>query len=318
MAEEKQSISVRPQSLDEYIGQENIKKQVKVFIQASKRTGKPLDHTLITGPPGLGKTTLAQVIANELGKEIVFTSGTALEKKGDLAGILSSLQEGDILFIDEIHRLNPAVEEMLYPAIEDFHLDIVIGKGTTAKTVRLNLPQFTLIGATTKAGMLTQPLLSRFGIILNMDFYDIKSLTQIVIRSASILGIQITPEGAEEIAKSSRGTPRIANRLLRRVYDYAVIHNNGIVDKETSRKALAFLGIDSNGLDQIDRKYLSLLVNTYSGKPVGLNTLSSALGETKRTIEEVIEPYLIQQGLVKKTPRGRVATDKAIKLFGEL
>lgn len=308
-------VSLRPSTLEEYIGQEKVKQQIKIFIEASKKKDQVLDHVLISGPPGLGKTTLAYVIANELGRNIFFTSGPVLEKKGDLAGILSQLEEGDILFIDEIHRLTPSVEEMLYPAIEDFKLDIVIGKGRSSRSVRIDLKRFTLIGATTRAGMLTSPLLSRFGIILNMDFYDIGSLKSVVKRSAEILSIKITEEAAYEIAKRSRGTPRIANRLLKRVHDYAVVHGNGEVDLEISKEALDFLGIDENGLDENDRKYLKLLVKKFGGKAVGITTISSALSESKNSIEEIIEPYLIREGYIHKTPKGRIPTKKAFQLF---
>jgi len=308
-------VSLRPSTLEEYIGQEKVKQQIKIFIEASKKKDQVLDHVLISGPPGLGKTTLAYVIANELGRNIFFTSGPVLEKKGDLAGILSQLEEGDILFVDEIHRLTPSVEEMLYPAIEDFKLDIVIGKGRSSRSVRIDLKRFTLIGATTRAGMLTSPLLSRFGIILNMDFYDIGSLKSVVKRSAEILSIKITEEAAYEIAKRSRGTPRIANRLLKRVHDYAVVHGNGEVDLEISKEALDFLGIDENGLDENDRKYLKLLVKKFGGKAVGITTISSALSESKNSIEEIIEPYLIREGYIHKTPKGRIPTKKAFQLF---
>jgi len=307
--------SLRPSTLDEYIGQEKVKQQIKLFIEAAKKKNQILDHVLISGPPGLGKTTLAYVIANELDRNILFTSGPVLEKKGDLAGILSQLEEGDILFIDEIHRLNPSVEETLYPAVEDFKLDIVIGKGRSSRSVRIDLQKFTLIGATTRAGMLTSPLLSRFGIILNMDFYDLDSLKSVVKRSAEILLIKITQEAAYEIARRSRGTPRIANRLLKRVHDYAVVHGNGEIDLGTAKEALDFFGIDENGLDPNDRKYLEVLVKKFEGKAVGITTLSSALSESKNTIEELIEPYLLREGYIQKTPKGRVPTQKAFQLF---
>jgi len=309
---------LRPVSLKDYIGQDKVKQQVFLFVEAAKKRGEVLDHILISGPPGLGKTTLAQVIAAEAGKNIFLTSGPVLEKKGDLAGILSSLEEGDILFIDEIHRLNPSVEEALYPAIEDFKLDIIIGKGSSSRTVRIELPRFTLIGATTRTGMLTSPLISRFGIVLNLDFYDAVSLKKIIMRSANILGISITEDGALEIARRSRGTPRIANRLLKRVHDYAVVHASGTIDRELAAVALDFLEIDENGLDVIDRKYLNILVNRFSCKPVGLSTLASAMSENKASIEQVIEPFLLREGYIQKTPKGRVPTEKAIKLFKKI
>ena len=308
-------VSLRPKFLKDYIGQEKVKKQIKLFIEASKKKMEILDHVLISGPPGLGKTTLAQIIANELGRNIIFTSGPVLEKKGDLAGILSSLEEGGILFIDEIHRLNPSVEEALYPAIEEFRLDIIIGKGNSSRTISINLPQFTLIGATTRAGMLTSPLLSRFGIVLNMDYYDENSLKQIIKRSAVIIDVKITDEAALEIAKRSRGTPRNANRLLKRVHDYAVVHGCGIITKQMAEEALTFLGIDEEGLDNTDKKYLDILVNKFKCKPVGLSTISSALSESKSTIEEIIEPYLLRKGYIQRTQRGRVPTEKAVKKF---
>ncbi|ACO04608.1 MAG TPA: Holliday junction branch migration DNA helicase RuvB [Persephonella sp.] len=318
LREESFDIDLRPKSIDDYIGQDEVKKQIKIFVDASKKTGKTLDHILIGGPPGLGKTSLAQVIARELGKNIVFTSGPVLEKKGDIAGILSSLEEGDILFIDEIHRLNPSVEEALYPAMEDFCLDIIIGKGSSSRSVRIDIPPFTLIGATTRSGMLTSPLISRFGIILHIDYYDTDSLTRIVLRSAKILGIKITENGAREIARRSRGTPRIANRFLKRVYDFAVVKKDGTVTEDTAREALDFLGIDSYGLDSRDRKYLQIIIEKFNGKPVGLNTLSSALSEDRYTIEEIIEPFLLRSGFIERTPKGRKPTDKALKIFKKI
>ena len=316
--EESFEIGIRPKFLKEYIGQENIKKQLSLFLEASKKKKQVLDHILISGPPGLGKTTLAQIIANELGKNIVYTSGPILEKKGDIAGILSSLEEGDILFIDEIHRLNPTVEETLYPALEDFKLDIIIGKGTSSRSVRIEIPPFTLIGATTKTGLLTSPLLSRFGIVLKIDYYEPELLTKVILRTAKILSINITVEGANQIALRSRGTPRIANRLLKRVHDYAVVNNINLIDEDVSIKALEFLDIDENGLDHLDRKYLSVLIDVFNGKPVGLNTLSSALSESKNTIEEVIEPYLLREGFIQKTPKGRIPTEKALEKFKKI
>jgi len=310
-----EDINLRPKTLSEYIGQEDIKKQLKVFIEASKKLNKPLDHILITGYSGLGKTSLAQVIANELGRKIVITSAPILDKKGDIAGILTSLGEGDILFIDEIHRLNPSIEELLYSAMEDFAIDIVIGKKTTAKTIRLNLPKFTLIGATTRAGMLTLPLLSRFGIILNMNFYTIEEMKQIIKRSAEILKTEITEEATEEIAKASRGVPRIANQLLKRIHDFAVYHNKNIIDKDTAKEGLKFLGYNEYGLNEMDIKYLDTLVNKFGMKPVGLNTLMATLSVDRWTIEEIIEPYLLRLGLIEKTPRGRKATERAKKFL---
>ncbi len=316
--EEGFDLDLRPKSIDEYIGQDKVKKQIKIFIEASRKTGKTLDHILIGGPPGLGKTSLAQVIARELGKNIVFTSGPVLEKKGDIAGILSSLEEGDILFIDEIHRLNPSVEEALYPAMEDFCLDIIIGKGSSSRSVRIEIPPFTLIGATTRSGMLTSPLISRFGIVLHIDYYDTESLTRIILRSAKILGIKITEDGAREIAKRSRGTPRIANRFLKRVHDFAVVEKDGTVTADTAVEALNFFGIDRFGLDSRDRKYLQILIEKFNGKPVGLNTISSALSEDRYTIEEIIEPFLLRSGFIEKTPKGRKPTDKALKIFKKI
>ncbi|WP_456402467.1 Holliday junction branch migration DNA helicase RuvB [Persephonella sp.] len=311
-------VDLRPKSINDYIGQEQVKKQISIFIDASRKTGKTLDHILIGGPPGLGKTSLAQVIARELGKNIVFTSGPVLEKKGDIAGILSSLEEGDILFIDEIHRLNPSVEEALYPALEDFCLDIILGKGSSSKSVRIDIPPFTLIGATTRSGMLTSPLLSRFGIILHIDYYDLESLKKIILRSAKIMGVKISDDGAEEIAKRSRGTPRIANRYLKRVFDYVIVKKDGVINRENASEALDFLGIDKFGLDVRDRRYLEILVEKFNGKPVGLNTLSSALSEDKYTIEEIIEPYLLRSGFIERTPKGRKPTEKALKLFDNI
>jgi Holliday junction DNA helicase RuvB len=318
MEKKLEDINLRPKNLEEYIGQEEIKKQLKVFIEASKKLNKPLDHILITGYSGLGKTSLAQVIANELNRNIVITSAPILDKKGDIAGILSSLNEGDILFIDEIHRLNPSIEELLYSAMEDYVIDIVIGKKTTAKTIRLELPKFTLIGATTKAGMLTSPLLSRFGIILNMNFYTIDEIKRIIKRSATILNAKISEEGTSIIAKASRGIPRIANQLLKRIYDFAIYHNREIIDKETAEKGLKFLGYNELGLNQIDIKYLEILVKKFNMKPVGLNTLIATLSLDRYTIEEIIEPYLLRLGLIEKTPRGRAATEEARKLIEKM
>ncbi len=311
MEEKNLELSLRPTSLDDYIGQEKVKEQLKVFIQSSKKRNQPIDHILISGPAGLGKTSLAQVIAKELGKNIVITSAPILDKKGDIAGILSSLEEGEILFIDEIHRLNPSIEEILYSAMEDFSIDIVIGKKTTAKTIRVDLAKFTIIGATTKVGMLTTPLISRFGIVIKMDFYTENELKDVIKRSAKLLNIKITEEGALEIARRSRGTPRIANMLLKRVYDYSIYHNYYEIDKKISREALDFLGINEFGLNKDDIKYLDLLINKFNSRPVGLNTITSTLSEDRYTIEEVIEPFLLRLGFIEKTPKGRIVTDLA-------
>ncbi len=316
--EEKFDITVRPIELKDYIGQEKVKQQIEIFIKAAKKKSQVLDHVLLSGPPGLGKTTLANIIAKELSVNITITSGPVLEKKGDIAGILTSLEEGDILFIDEIHRLNPAVEEALYPAMEDFKIDILLGKGQSSKSIRLNVPKFTLIGATTRTGLLTSPLLSRFGIILNFDYYNVETLKKVIIRTGKILNIPVDEEGALEIAKRSRGTPRIANRILKRVHDYSLIKHNGKINKSVAKEALDFFGIDEYGLDLIDRKYLEALVLKFNGGPVGLNTISSAIGEDKNSIEEIIEPFLIRSGFVSKTPKGRLATDLAFSHINNL
>ncbi len=316
--EEKFDITVRPIELKDYIGQEKVKQQIEIFIKAAKKKSQVLDHVLLSGPPGLGKTTLANIIAKELSVNITITSGPVLEKKGDIAGILTSLEEGDILFIDEIHRLNPAVEEALYPAMEDFKIDILLGKGQSSKSIRLNVPKFTLIGATTRTGLLTSPLLSRFGIILNFDYYNVETLKKVIIRTGKILNIPVDEGGALEIAKRSRGTPRIANRILKRVHDYSLIKHNGKINKSVAKEALDFFGIDEYGLDLIDRKYLEALVLKFNGGPVGLNTISSAIGEDKNSIEEIIEPFLIRSGFVSKTPKGRLATDLAFSHINNL
>ena len=308
--------SVRPTSFEDFIGQDDVKYQMALFIEAAKSRGDVLDHCLIYGPPGLGKTTLANVIARQMHAGIKQTSGPVLERSGDLAAILTKLEPFDILFIDEIHRLNPVVEEILYPALEDFRLDILVGEGVAAHSVQLDLPPFTLIGATTRAGMLTSPLRDRFGIVHRLAFYQIKDLQEIIERSASILNIKIKKDGAQEIAKRSRGTPRIANRLLRRVRDFADVKNKGIINKKISQAALKILKVDEAGLEQLDRDYLNLVINKFSAGPVGLDTLSTALGEERLTIEDMVEPYLLQQGFIMRTPRGRVATDLAFSHLG--
>ena len=308
--------SVRPTSFEDFIGQDDVKSQMAVFIEAAKSRGDVLDHCLIYGPPGLGKTTLANVIARQMHAGIKQTSGPVLERSGDLAAILTKLEPFDILFIDEIHRLNPVVEEILYPALEDFRLDILVGEGVAAHSVQLDLPPFTLIGATTRAGMLTSPLRDRFGIVHRLSFYQINDLQEIIERSASILNIKIKKDGAQEIAKRSRGTPRIANRLLRRVRDFADIKNKGIINKKISQAALRTLKVDEAGLEQFDRDYLNLVINKFSAGPVGLDTLATALGEERLTLEDMIEPYLLQQGFIMRTPRGRIATDLAFSHLG--
>lgn len=308
--------SVRPTSFEDFIGQDDMKYQMALFIEAAKSRGDVLDHCLIYGPPGLGKTTLANVIARQMHAGIKQTSGPVLERSGDLAAILTKLEPFDILFIDEIHRLNPVVEEILYPALEDFRLDILVGEGVAAHSVQLDLPPFTLIGATTRAGMLTSPLRDRFGIVHRLSFYQIKDLQEIIERSASILNIKIKKDGAQEIAKRSRGTPRIANRLLRRVRDFADVKNKGIINKKISQAALKILKVDEAGLEQLDRDYLNLVINKFSAGPVGLDTLSTALGEERLTLEDMVEPYLLQQGFIMRTPRGRIATDLAFSHLG--
>jgi len=305
--------TLRPRTLDEYIGQEKVKEQLRIFIQAALKRGEPLDHVLLYGPPGLGKTTLASIIANEMGVGIRITSGPAIERPGDLAAILTNLSDGDVLFIDEIHRLSRSVEEILYPAMEDFALDIIIGKGPSARSIRLDLPKFTLVGATTRAGMLTSPLRDRFGVIHRLELYTTDELTRIVIRSAGILGIPIDPEGAREIAARSRGTPRVANRLLKRVRDFAQIKADGVITQEVAREALELLEVDSIGLDEVDRKILRTIIEKYNGGPVGLDTLAASTGEESTTIEDVYEPFLLQMGFIARTPRGRVVTPLAYR-----
>lgn len=308
--------SLRPQLLDEYIGQERIKRNLKVYMQAAKARGESLDHVLFYGPPGLGKTTLSGIIANEMGVHMKVTSGPAIEKPGEMAAILNNLQEGDVLFVDEIHRLNRQVEEVLYPAMEDFAIDIMLGKESSARSIRLDLPHFTLVGATTRAGLLTAPLRDRFGVIQKMEFYRPEELQIIVERSAGVLGVEIEPEGAAEIARRSRGTPRLANRLLKRVRDFAQVKYDGVITKQVADFALDILDVDKLGLDNNDRNILMMMIEKFGGGPVGLDTLAAALGEDAGTLEDVYEPYLLMNGFLNRTPRGRVATESAYRHLG--
>ena len=314
--EERQDRAIRPKRLADYVGQKEIRIQMEIFIKAATARDEALDHVLIFGPPGLGKTTLSNIIATEMGVNIRHTSGPVLDKAGDVAALLTNLEAHDVLFIDEIHRLSPVVEEVLYPAMEDYQIDIMIGEGPAARSIKLDLPPFTLVGATTRAGLLTSPLRDRFGIVHRLEFYSVEELATIVKRSARVLGISVEDTGANEIARRSRGTPRIANRLLRRVRDFAEVKGDGVVSSEIANQALAMLKIDNNGFDSLDRKLLLLMIENFDGGPVGLDTLAAAISEERGTIEDVIEPYLLQQGFIMRTPRGRVVTQKAYIHFG--
>jgi holliday junction DNA helicase RuvB len=308
--------ALRPSSFDEYVGQDRVKDNLKVFIRAAKERGEALDHVLFSGPPGLGKTTLAHIIAKEMGVNLKSTSGPVIERAGDLAAILTNLERGDVLFVDEIHRLNRVIEEILYPAMEDYQLDIIIGQGPSARSIKLDLPPFTLVGATTRAGLLTSPLRDRFGVLARLEFYPPDDLKKIVVRSAGLLGIEVDDGGAEEIARRSRGTPRIANRLLRRVRDFAQVAGTGMVDADAAMSALERLEVDHRGLDAMDKKLLLSIIDKFGGGPVGVETLAAAIAEERDTIEDVYEPYLIQEGLIERTPRGRLATAAAYDHYG--
>lgn len=313
--EDESEVSLRPRNISEYIGQTNAVNQLNIFIEAAKKRNETLDHVLLYGPPGLGKTTLSHIIASEMGVDIKVTSGPAIERAGDLAALLTNLKDKDILFIDEIHRINRNVEEVLYPAMEDYCLDIIIGKGPSARSIRLDIPKFTLIGATTRTGMLTSPLRDRFGVILNLDLYSVEQLLEIVTRSAKILDVPINNDAAIEIARRSRGTPRIANRLLKRVRDYAQVMGDGKITLKIAKESLLVFEVDEEGLDKVDQRLLQSIIKNFAGGPVGLDTLAASIGEDKETIEEVCEPFLIQKGFINRTPRGRVATDFAYKHF---
>lgn len=316
LEDEESDQNLRPRNLSEYVGQSKLKEKLGIFIEAAQKRGEALDHCLFSGPPGLGKTTLANIIATEMNANIKSTSGPAIERPGDLAALLTNLEEKDVLFIDEIHRLSTAVEEVLYPAMEDFQLDIIIGQGPSAKSIKLELPPFTLVGATTRAGLLTSPLRDRFGVVARLDFYNEQELSTIVSRSSQILDIPITTEGSQELAQRSRGTPRIANRLLKRARDFAQVKADGLLDARVARLALELLEVDSRGLDAMDRKILRTIIDKFAGGPVGVETISSAISEERDTIEDVYEPFLIQSGFIQRTPRGRMATDLAYEYFG--